>query len=299
MDDPDAARRIRLTRADAARLPVPDGHFGSAVAIDVLHHLDAGGPVLTELLRVVKPGGLVVLADFSAEGFEMVSRVLAAEGQTHTGGPVTVDWARGFLAGLGMTELKVSSGHHHRVAVLRTPAAAQAPPAFAALDRAGLFRALDVFAKNWLAHDGCWFLAAEERYGMEAAMDLDAASWRRFAAAEARRIMEAFRIPPGGGLEALQQALSYRMYSFLNPWRLERSPGGDELRFFMETCRVQETRRRKNLPAFPCKRVGQVEFETFARTVDERIATTCIACPPDAGADGHCAWAFRLTPDER
>ena len=212
---------------------------------------------------------------------------------------MTVDWARGFLTGLGMTELKLADGHFHRVAVFRTPAGAQAAPAFAALDRVGLFKALDVFARNWLAHDGCWFLAAEERYGMETAMELDAASWRRFAAAEARRIMEAFAIPPGGGLKALRQALSYRMYSFVNPSRIERSPGADVLRFFMETCRVQETRRRKGLPAFPCKRVGQVEFETFARTVDDRIATTCLTCPPNPSACGHCGWEFRLAQNSR
>jgi SAM-dependent methyltransferase len=298
-DDPDLARRIRFTCADAARLPVPAGHFGCAVVVDVLHHLDDGGPVLQELLRVVRPEGVVVVADFSAEGFDMVSRVYAAEGLVHPEGPVTVDWARGFLTGLGMTELKVSGGHLHRVAVFRTPAAAEAPPTFAALNRDGLFKALDVFASNWLAHDGCWFLAAEERYGMETAMELDSASWRRFAAAEARRIMKAFAIPDGGGLEALQAALSYRMYSFVNPCRIEWSPEGDVLRFFMEACRVQQTRRRKGLPAFPCKPVGQVEFETFARTVDQRVATTCLVCPPDHGADGHCGWEFRLVPDER
>jgi SAM-dependent methyltransferase len=300
-DDPKIRQRIRFSLSDAARLPFPDGHFGCAVAVDVLHHLDAGAAVLTEMLRVVKPGGLVVLADFSAEGFEMVSRVHAVEGGTHPEGPVTVDWARGFVVGLGMTEVKLSGGHSHRVAVFRKPmpaAAVQAPPVFAALDRGGLFKALDVFAKSWLAHDGCWFLAAEERYGMETAIELDAASWRRFAAAEARRIMEAFSIPQGGGLDALQQALSYRMYSFVNPSRVERSPEGDVLRFFMETCRVQQTRRRKGLPDFPCRNVGIVEFETFARTVDARITTTCLSCPPDPGADGHCGWEFRLAHAE-
>jgi SAM-dependent methyltransferase len=298
-DDPALAKRIRFTCADAGRLPAPAGHFGCAVLVDVLHHLDEGGPVLRELLRVVKPEGIVVVADFSVEGFEMVSRVYAAEGLAHPEGPVTVDWARGFLTGLGMTELKVSEGHLHRVAVFRTPAVAQAPPTFAALDRDGLINALGVFAGNWLAHDGCWFLAAEERCGMETALELDAASWRRFAVAEARRIMKAFAIPSGCGLEALQDALSYRMYSFVNPSRIEWSPERDVLRFFMETCRVQETRARKGLPAFPCKPVGQVEFEAFARTVDQRIATTCLVCPPDPGADGHCGWEFRLVSDER
>jgi ubiquinone/menaquinone biosynthesis C-methylase UbiE len=121
-DDPASAKRIRYLLADAARLPVSDHYFGSAVAIDVLHHLDAGGPVLTELRRAVRPGGLLVLADFSVEGFEMVSQVHAAEGHVHIAGPVTVDWARGFLAGLGAAEVTLFAGHLHRVAVLRTPA---------------------------------------------------------------------------------------------------------------------------------------------------------------------------------
>jgi ubiquinone/menaquinone biosynthesis C-methylase UbiE len=120
-DDPASVKRIRYLLADATRLPVPDHYFGSAVAIDVLHHLDAGGPVLKQLLRVVRPGGLLVLADFSAEGFEMVSRVHAAEGRVHDEGPVTVDWARGFLTGLGATEVTLFAGHLHRVTVFRTP----------------------------------------------------------------------------------------------------------------------------------------------------------------------------------
>jgi ubiquinone/menaquinone biosynthesis C-methylase UbiE len=122
-EDPEAARRIKLELADASHLPVPDGHFGSAVAIDVLHHLTDGGPVLRELARVVKPGGLVILADFTVEGFEMVSTVYAAEGLVHDEGPVTVDWARGVLSALGMTELTLTTGHSHRVVMFRTPVA--------------------------------------------------------------------------------------------------------------------------------------------------------------------------------
>ena len=294
-DEPEHSRRIRFMVTSAAALPFPDGHFGAAVAVDVLHHLEDGRPALAELARAVKPGGTVVLADFSPEGFELVKRVHSAEGRMHPEGPVTIDWARGFLCGgLGLAEERVSTGHLHRVSVLRVPAADRVSPAFASLDRAGLLRSLDVFASNWLAHDGCWFLAAEERFGMETAMDLDAASWRRFAAAEARRIMAAFAIPPGGGLESLRRALAYRMYSFINPWRTEFAPGDDRLWFFMESCRVQDTRRRKGLPDFPCQRVGEVEFDTFARTVDPRIRTTCLHCPPDPEAGGHCGWEFHV-----
>ena len=201
-DRPELSARIRFMATGAASLPFPDGHFGAAVAVDVLHHLEDGRVALAELARVVKPGGAVVLADFSREGFELVRRVHVSEGRVHPEGPVTMDWARGFLCGgLGLAEEKASTGQlPHAISVLRVPAAGRISPAFASLDRDGLLRALEVFASNWLAHDGCWFLAAEERFGMDVAMDLDAASWRRCAAAEARRIMIAFAIPAGGGL---------------------------------------------------------------------------------------------------
>lgn len=165
---------------------------------------------------------------------------------------------------------------------------------FAAMSRDDLLRALEMFAKNWLAHDGCWFLAAEERFSMEDAIELDRRSWKRFAAVEARRIMTTFSIPEAGGLQALEQALGLRLYAVINSQRIEWSADGKHLRFFMDVCRVQETRRRKGLPDFPCKTVGIVEFETFAATVDPRIRTTCLHCPPDVAAGEYCGWEFTV-----
>lgn len=161
------------------------------------------------------------------------------------------------------------------------------------LSREELVKLIQVYAKNWLAHDGCWFLAAEERYGLDAAVELDARSWERFAAAEARRIMNAFEIPLDGGLKALERALSYRLYAPINrqevQWIDEQT-----MIFRMVTCRVQDARRRKGLADFPCKPVGTVEFSTFTKTVDPRIETKCLGCPPDPVMDYCCAWEFRL-----
>jgi Family of unknown function (DUF6125) len=165
---------------------------------------------------------------------------------------------------------------------------------FQDMSRDELLRALEMFAKNWLAHDGCWFLAAEERLGMDAAMDLDARSWARFAAVEARRIMATFHIPAGGGLPALERALGLRLYSLINTQRVQWSEDRQRLLFFMDVCRVQQTRKDKGLPDFPCKSVGMVEFETFARTIDPRIRTTCLHCPPDAPDGKYCGWEFQL-----
>ncbi len=168
--------------------------------------------------------------------------------------------------------------------------------AFHSMNREDLLRALEMFAKNWLAHDGCWFLAAEEALGMQAAIYLDTVAWQRFAVAEASRIMTTFNLQPGGGLEALEKALGLRQYCLINSQRTEWSKNRKRLRLYTDVCRVQEARRRKGLPDFPCKSVGTVEFETFARTVDARIRTRCLHCPPEAPEGKYCGWEFTMMP---
>lgn len=166
------------------------------------------------------------------------------------------------------------------------------------MSREELLKALEMFAKNWLAHDGCWFLAAEEELGMDAAIRLDAAAWGRFAQAEARRLVAGFEIPASGGLVALGRALSLRMYAVINEQHLEWSSDRSKLRFFMDVCRVQETRRRKGLEDFPCASVGTVEFSTFARTVDPAIRTRCLHCPPHTSEGKYCGWEFSIGDDD-
>jgi len=157
-----------------------------------------------------------------------------------------------------------------------------------------LIELLEDAAKNWLAHDGVWFQAIEQRYGMQAAIECDVAAWARFTEIEARRILDRSGITPGGGLERLQAALPLRMYARINEQTLTL-PDGRTLRFEMNACRVQEARRRKGLADFPCRPVGLAEDAGFARTIDARIETRCIACPPDPHPESFwCAWEFSL-----
>jgi len=150
-------------------------------------------------------------------------------------------------------------------------------------------------AKNWLAHDGLWFQAIEKAHGMEAAIAADTEAWRHFTVIEAKRIMARLGIAPGGGMPALLECLKHRLYARLN---LQQAREVTETRavFKMVDCRVQSARKRKGLTDFPCKSVGIVEYSEFARTVDPRIKTRCLACPPDAHPDDFwCAWEFTLS----
>jgi hypothetical protein len=150
------------------------------------------------------------------------------------------------------------------------------------------------FAKLWLAHDGLWFLAIEQKYGLEAAIEIDRMAWSGFAPVEARRIMKRIGIAPGGGIQALAKAFPERMYALLNEQQLEIISDKKAI-FSMKSCRVQETRRRKGLPDFPCKDVGIAEFTEFAKAIDPRIKTKCLGCPPDKyNGEFWCKWEFTI-----
>ncbi|MEW5795056.1 MAG: DUF6125 family protein [Candidatus Zixiibacteriota bacterium] len=163
------------------------------------------------------------------------------------------------------------------------------------LDRETLEKMLADFAKNWLAHDGLWFQAVERHSGMAAAIELDTQAWAKFTVIEAQRIMALHGIPPGSGLPGLKKALRYRMYAFLNTQEI-RNETESSFEFYMVDCRVQSARRKKQLPLFPCKSVGVVEYTEFARTIDPRIKTEVICCPPDtsAGDRHYCGWRFSI-----
>jgi hypothetical protein len=163
------------------------------------------------------------------------------------------------------------------------------------LSKEELIRIIVDDAMNWIAHDGLWFQAVERTHGMEAAMDADREAWRSFTVVEARRIMERLGLVPGGGIPALCECLKNRFYARLN---LQDTVERTDRRvvFRMRDCRVQSARKRRGLPDFPCKSVGIVEYAEFARAVDPRIETRCIACPPDEHPEEFwCAWEFTLT----
>jgi Family of unknown function (DUF6125) len=164
----------------------------------------------------------------------------------------------------------------------------------AGLDKEELIRIIVDDAKNWLAHDGLWFQAVERTHGMEAAIDADREAWRHFTVIEAKRIMEQLGMKPGGGIPALVECFKHRLYARLN---LQETSEVTENRciFRMIDCRVQSARKRKGLNDFPCKSVGIVEYAEFARTVDPRIKTRCLACPPDDHPESFwCAWEFTV-----
>jgi ubiquinone/menaquinone biosynthesis C-methylase UbiE len=68
--------RLEIVLGDACNLPYPDGHFDAAVCVRVLHHFRDPQPVLAELARVTRPGGVVVLEYANKRNLKSIARRL-------------------------------------------------------------------------------------------------------------------------------------------------------------------------------------------------------------------------------
>jgi ubiquinone/menaquinone biosynthesis C-methylase UbiE len=55
--------RVRLEQADAKQMPYGTSTFGAVISNSIVHHIPEPGAVLAEMVRVVKPGGVLFVRD--------------------------------------------------------------------------------------------------------------------------------------------------------------------------------------------------------------------------------------------
>jgi hypothetical protein len=168
------------------------------------------------------------------------------------------------------------------------------PKALLAMSKEELLLLLRDMGRNWIAGDGIWFQTVETRDGIWDAKRCNDSCWARFSPFEAWSIRKFLDLPEAPGLSGLKRALGFRLYARINVQTiLDESPESIVLQ--MNDCRVQTARKKKGLTDYPCKSGGLVEYRAFAETIDPRIRTSCIACPPDDHpGDWFCAWRFTL-----
>jgi len=111
-------KQIQFLCKDASALPYSDGYFGCGAMVDVLHHLETADPVLTETARVLAPLGVLIIADFTAEGFDIVARLHRENEHHHAVSGVTMDMAESFLCRKGFEPARRLAGHMHDVRIL-------------------------------------------------------------------------------------------------------------------------------------------------------------------------------------
>lgn len=121
--------RVRVQHADAKELPFADGTFDVVFSNTILHHIPDPAPFVTQALRVLRPGGTLMIRDLFRPETEQQAWALVdkhAEGATEMQrqlffdslhAALTVDEARALLqdVGAGFARVRATSDRHYTI----------------------------------------------------------------------------------------------------------------------------------------------------------------------------------------
>jgi 2-polyprenyl-3-methyl-5-hydroxy-6-metoxy-1,4-benzoquinol methylase len=74
-----------------------EGSFDTIFSVNVIHHLRNPYQVLDELIRLLSQNGKLILADFTEEGFKVMDKIHALEGNKHEMGKIKLIDAQAYL----------------------------------------------------------------------------------------------------------------------------------------------------------------------------------------------------------
>ena len=141
--------------------------------------------------------------------------------------------------------------------------------------------------------DGLYYLGIEEKFGTQAATDIDQKVWEVMGKIEARRLRKTLGIT-GNDIPTLMETLRITSWS-LDLEDKEIILENDRGIFRNTNCRVQKTRLKKGLSEFSCKNVRWGYLKSFAKEFNENVEVSCNVCPPDEHAeDLWCEWEFKM-----
>jgi len=153
---------------------------------------------------------------------------------------------------------------------------------------------VEVSSRSLITMDGLWFLAVEQKYGFDAALELDEEVWRRLGSIQAKRVVKNFAINEDSPIQTLIKAL---LVDPVFPIFLPEVPvlSDNKAIFRCTDCPPQKARIRGGKGEFPCKPVGIAFFASYAEAIDPGIKLSCLTCPPDAHPPQlWCEWQFEV-----
>ena len=80
---PGLEKQVDFRIENAERLSFPDRSFDTIFSINVFHHLQKPQDVLFEIIRLLRPGGKIVLSDFNDKGLQIINACHEHEGRKH------------------------------------------------------------------------------------------------------------------------------------------------------------------------------------------------------------------------
>jgi len=98
---------------DAEHTNFADGSFDIVFSVNTIHHLRNTYKVIDELTRVFSESGKLILSDFTEEGFKVMDKAHALEGNTHEVGRTTLLDIESYLTKKGFSVKQANSTYQH------------------------------------------------------------------------------------------------------------------------------------------------------------------------------------------
>jgi len=165
------------------------------------------------------------------------------------------------------------------------------------LAKMSIDKLLDFFflqIRNLWRVDGLYFLGIEEKFGTEAATEIDAGVWRIMAQIEAKSLRRMFQVRENTDIPTIMNLLRKSSWALDQPFKTVETSDKRAI-LSIDRCRTQEARLKKGLSEFPCKKVRFGYLKNFAKTLNPNVEVNCTVCPPDKHpANLWCRWEFKL-----
>ena len=132
---------------------------------------------------------------------------------------------------------------------------------------------IEYFRRSYTAADGLWFVKAEEKYGFDAALELDRAVWRVLPKIQARMLKHMGR--PGRSLEALRECLEIKLTLEGFRFRIEGIENTSGFRLVVTECpwyNLLLKSGRENIAAAVGDAICDTEYPVWAAEFGEEIS---------------------------
>lgn len=106
-------KQVDFRIENGERTSFSEGSFDTVFSVNVLHHLRNPYQVLDELIRLLSRNGKLILADFSEEGFKIMDKIHALEGNAHEVGKIKLTDAEAYLRKKCFSIINIQSTYQH------------------------------------------------------------------------------------------------------------------------------------------------------------------------------------------
>src|SRR5512139_2563664 len=132
---------------------------------------------------------------------------------------------------------------------------------FERMEAAELRSYIEFFLRHYRAMDAFWFIYLTERFGQQAAEEINEKVWGRVGGMAAKDLAARFGIQEQG-LRGFVRVLQLYPWSVLIGYQIEQRP--EEVILSVPVCPVQEARLKRGLKEYACQAMHAAEFVSLA-----------------------------------